>query len=116
MAILDLDYIEKDGLLYPNIETGCEGLNSALGKYGEMRLHYLHAHGPQMYLELLFSGKLPEHCASIDKAAFDRAEQIRADYLEKHPVPSEDAMERIRLSTQAQMVADEIVTEELIFV
>ena len=110
MAILELDYIEKDGLLYPNIETSCEELNNTLGKYGEVRLHYLHAHKPQMYLELLFSGKLAEHCASIDKAAFDRAEQIRADYLEKHPMPSEDAMERIRLSTQAQMVADEIVT------
>ena len=73
MAILDLDYIEKDGLLYPNIETGCEELNSTPGKYGEMRLHYLHAHRLQMYLALLFNGKLAEHCASIDKAAFDRA-------------------------------------------
>ena len=85
MAKIELDYIEKDGLLYPNIETGCEGLNNTLGKYGEMRLHYLHAHKPQMYLELLFSGKLAEHCASIDKAAFDRAELIRTDYLEKNP-------------------------------
>lgn len=40
------------------------------------------------------------------------AERICADYLKAHPMPEEDAMERI--STQAQTVADECVITKLI--
>ena len=67
-----------------------------------------------MYRELLLTGKLAAHCAKIDETAFDMPEWIRADYLKAHPMPEEDTMERIRLSTQAQMIADEIVTDQLI--
>lgn len=42
------------------------------------------------------------------------AERIRADYLKAHPMPEEDAMERIHISTQAQTVADECVITKLI--
>lgn len=66
MVIIDLEYIEIDGLLYPNIEIGgSEGLNT-LGKYGRLRLEYLHGFKQEMYRELLFSGKLAEHCATVD--------------------------------------------------
>lgn len=115
MAKIELNYFEKDGLLYPFVETGMEHLESELGKYGILCLRFLHEHKHEMYTELLFSGKLAEHCASIDKAAFEQAECIRADYLDKHPMPFENTMDRIRISTQAQMVADEIVIAELIY-
>lgn len=42
MAIMDLEYIEIDGLLHPTIEIeGSELLNN-LEKYGRLRLEYLH--------------------------------------------------------------------------
>lgn len=115
MAKIELNYIEKDGLLYPSIETGAEHLENELSKYGILRLRFLHEYRQEVYMALLFSGKLADHCASIDKSAFERAERIRTDYLEKHPMPFENMMERIRISTQAQMVADEIVMAELIY-
>ncbi len=87
-----------------------EHLESELGKYGILRLRFLHESKREMYTELL-----AKYCASIHKAAFEQAECIRADYLKKHPIPSEDAIERIRISTQAQMVADEVVNTELIY-
>lgn len=34
MAIMDLEYIEIDGLLYPNIEVGGSEVLNNLGKYG----------------------------------------------------------------------------------
>ena len=34
MAIMDLEYIEIDGLLYPNIEVEGSELLKNLGKYG----------------------------------------------------------------------------------
>lgn len=38
MAKIELGYIEIDGLLYPDIETGMENIESDLGKYGILRL------------------------------------------------------------------------------
>lgn len=61
------------------------------------------------------TGKLAEHCRAIDNTAFGRSEKIQAAWLETHPMPLEDALERIRLRTQAQAIADEIVLAELIY-
>lgn len=40
MAIMDLEYIEINGLLYPNIEIGGSEVLKNLGKYGRLRLEY----------------------------------------------------------------------------
>lgn len=37
------------------------------------------------------------------------AKRVRADYLKTHLMPEDDTLKRIRISTQAQMIADEIV-------
>lgn len=116
MAKIELDYIEIDGLLYPNIETGMEHIEGDLGKYGILRLRYLHEHKRSLYRELFLTGKLAQHCKAIDIAAFEQSEQIQAAWLETHLMPIEDTQERIRLRVQAQMIADEIVTTELIYV
>lgn len=115
MAKIELNYIEKDGLLYPSIETGMEHLESALGKYEILRLRYLYKHKRSLYRELFLTGKLAQHCKAVGKAAFEQSEQIQAAWLEVHPMPIEDTQERIRLRVQAQMIADEIVTTELIY-
>lgn len=116
MAKIKLDYIEIDGLCYPNIETGMESIENDLGKYGILRLRYLHEHKWSQYRELFLTGKLARHCNAVDKAAFEQSEQIQAAWLENHPMPLDDTLERIRLRTQAQMIADEIVTTELIYI
>lgn len=114
MARFEFEYTEIDGLLYPNIEIDGKSELDNLGKYGRLRLSYLHEQRPQMYRELLLTGKLAEHCAKIDKAAFEMVEHIRADYLRAHPMPEDDTLERIRISAQAQMIADEIVADQLV--
>lgn len=113
--MIDLDYIEIDGLLYPNIKTGMEELENDLTKYGILRLRYLYEHKREMYRQMLFTGKLAEHCRAIDKTAFKLSERIQADWIERHPMPLEDTMERIRLRKQALQIADEIVFAELIY-
>ncbi len=114
MAKFEFEYTKIDGLLYPNIELDGKAEFDNLEKYGRLRLNYLHEQKPGMYRELLLTGKLAKHCATIDKTAFNMAERIRADYLKAYPMPEEDTLERIRISTQAQMIADEIVTTRLI--
>lgn len=114
MARFEFEYTEIGGLLYPNIEIAGKADIDDLGKYGRLRLNYLHEQRPGMYRELLLTGKLAEHCTAIDKAAFEMAERIRADYLKAHPMPDEDTMERFHASTQALIIADEIVIDQLI--
>ena len=115
MAIMDLEYTEIKEVLYSNIVVENSDTLDNLGKYGCLRLEYLHGYKQEMYRALLFSGKLAEHCAEIDHSAFERAELIRADYLKQHPMPETDAMERIAISEQAQTIADEIIKAELIY-
>ncbi|MEG1428036.1 MAG: TnpV protein [Oscillospiraceae bacterium] len=55
---------EVDGFLYPNIDTGSQRLRN-LNKYSKMRLEYLRSIKPEMYRELLFAGKLVEHCEQL---------------------------------------------------
>lgn len=113
--MIELDYIEIDGLLYPNIALDDEELYSDLGKYGNLRLKYLHERKPEMYRELLFSGMLARHCADMEQSAFDMAERIRGQYLEQNPPPLEDTLARIQAFTQAQDIADECVLHDLIY-
>lgn len=35
---------------------------------------------------------------------------MRADYLKARSIPEEDTLEHIRISTQVQMIADEIIS------
>lgn len=113
--MIELQYVEKDGLLYPNIDTGFQRL-SELGKYGVKRLKYLHAQKPEMYRELLLTGKLAEHCEEIEAVAFEVSEQIQEDYIAGHPLPEEDFWMRVSIRMMAQMVADEVVSQKIIFV
>lgn len=93
-----------------------EIIESDLGKYGILRLRYLHKHKREMSRELLLRGKLAQHYKFIEKIAFEQSEQIQATWLENHPMPLEHMMERVRLRTQAQRIAYEIVMPELIYI
>uniref|UniRef100_UPI000ABC4EF9 TnpV protein n=1 Tax=Clostridium sp. NkU-1 TaxID=1095009 RepID=UPI000ABC4EF9 len=55
MAKFEFEYTEIDGLLYSNIEIDGKIEFDNLGKYGRLRLNYLHEQKPGMYRELLFS-------------------------------------------------------------
>lgn len=113
--MIELDYIEIDGLLYPNIALDDEELYSDLGKYGNLRLKYLHEQKPEMYRELLFSGELARHCADMEQSAFEMVERIRGRYLEQNQPPVENTMARVQAFTLAQDIADECVLHDLIY-
>ncbi|MFT3985417.1 MAG: hypothetical protein QM697_16050 [Lachnospiraceae bacterium] len=55
----------------------------------------------------------PNIGTGMDKTAFEISERIRSDYLKKHSMP-EDTMERIRISMQAQEIADEFILHDVI--
>lgn len=111
--LMELDYVEVDGLLYPRIEIDGKEMLDNLGKYGRMRLEYLRECRSGRYRELLVSGKLAGHCKSVDELGFEMAEQIWKQYFENHHVYDESFMERIRVYTAAQNVVNEIIVHTL---
>lgn len=113
--MIDLEYTEIDGLLYPNIQLDYDAAYNDLGKYGNLRLKYLHQQRSAQYRELLLTGKLAQHCADIEQSAFEMAERVRRRYIEQHPAPVE-GIERIQAFKQAQMIADEFVLMEMIYI
>lgn len=113
---MTFDYIEMDGLLYPNIALeNPEKLNS-LGKYGRLRLQYLKLQKPWLFRELVIIGQLAEHCEQMEEQANRLFECVQESYINRHPLPENDFWERLAIRTMAQMVADEVVCHELIYV
>lgn len=109
--LMEFDYVEVDGLLYPRIEVDGKDLIVDLGKYGRMRLEYL----PGMYRELLVSGKLARHCKSVDELGFEMAEVIWKKYLTANLVLGDDSFKWLQIHIMAQQVVDEIISKELLF-
>ena len=115
MALIELEYEERsDGLLYPIIDMGEDRINQ-LGKFGKARLACLHEKHFEYYRELLFTGKLVEHCEDFDNRGYGLSEKLQQEYLSKQDIPLDDTMERIKIFTQARDWADEIVLYELIY-
>ena len=111
---MTFDYVERGGLLFPCVEIDAPQKLADLGKYGLQRLNYLKIQKPSFFTELVRTGKLAEHCAEIEKAAFRLSEQIQDNYIAKHPLPEDDFWERVAIRMMAQMVADEVVCFQII--
>lgn len=74
---------EKDGLLYPMLETGsqqAEGLET-LGRYAKLAQEYLLEKEESRYSLLLRTGKLPELLKQIEAEAWELHDQIVEDYV-----------------------------------
>jgi hypothetical protein len=74
----------KVGIYYlPNLILPTEKEASPIGKYDEMRLHYLKAHRQVLYINLLTSGKLNEHLHDVDQYTTAQVDQIIASMAEQ---------------------------------
>lgn len=94
--------------------------NYHIGKYGHLRLSYLKEYKKGFYTELMLTGMLPDHLASIDKDA----NKIVSDIIKKL-AESEGIDENLKQSNQMEWVqvmnniknrAEEVVFNELIYV
>lgn len=111
--MIDLEYIEIDGLLYPNIDIE-ESRLKCLGRFGKARLEYLHSKHFEYYRELLIMGKLAEHCEGYDEKGYALLEQLQQTYIAKHPLPDDDFMETVRIRTQARDWAEEVIASQMV--
>ena len=85
-----------------------------------MRKAYLKQYCPDLYLALIASEKLREHCAEIDAAARSRMELIMPELAKSAGATEElkatDQMKWVGLMNACKAQAEEIVKHELIYV
>lgn len=90
-----------------------------LGKYGMLRLHFLQAHRPMLYNELLLSGKLVPHLHEIDMTCVQSLELLMPQMMESEGVDEElkarDQMEWVARMNNIKARIEELLLAELIY-
>ena len=119
-------YDQKNGLTYtlcgdyyfPDLNLS-DADKTPLGHYSRMRLNYLREHRPGLYTRLILSGKLYEHLTEIDRASWQRMEQIisrmsRAEGVDEM-LKATDQMSWVGQMNNIRQRAEETILQELIF-
>ena len=83
-------------------------------KYGMLRLHFLQAHHPVLYNELLLSGKLTPHLHEIDMTCIQRLELLMPQMMELEGV-NEELKARNQMEWVARMNSIKARMEEMLF-
>ncbi len=84
----EIEYIEIDGLLYPNLKVEpVKQLN--LTRFGRMRLNFLKEHHKIIYTNMLTNNTLNEHLQSIDDDANQLYDKLIDDYKKKRNITEE---------------------------
>ena len=94
--------------------------NYRIGKYGHVRLNYLKEYKRVFYTELMLTGKLSEHLASIDKSANKRVSDIVSKLAKAEGVDENlkqtNQMEWVQAMNNIKNRAEETVLNEIIYV
>ena len=110
---MKLTYHRNGDYLLPNLAVN-ENDQQPLGKYGMMRLHFLQAHRPVLYNELLLSGKLVPHLHEIDVTCIQSLELLMPQMMALEGV-NEELKVRNQMEWVARMNNIKARMEELLF-
>lgn len=109
-------YIEKDGLLYPNLSMEQEPEQITVGKYGLLWISYMKETYPDRYRHHIRMGQLHSRAAEVNEEAYEMLDSISEKYLKKHKlVNSNSMMEMWKLREQAKQIAEEEVYETVVY-
>ena len=101
-------------MVFPNAK-----LDKNIGKYGRLRLNYLKHNHMDIYTILLMDDKLNEHLLEVDREANEQVKRLVDDMSKKEKVTEKlkenNQMEWVKLMNNFKIIAEEIVTKELIF-
>ena len=110
---MKLTYYRNGDYLLPDLAVN-EIDQQPLGKYGMMRLHFLQAHRPVLYNELLLSGKLIPHLHEIDMTCIQYLELLMPQMMALEGV-NEELKARNQMEWVARMNNIKARIEELLF-
>ena len=114
---MNINYIPCGDHFIPDFAIALE--TESLGKYGRMRHTYLREHRPELYQDLVLSGRLRAHLLEIDQTCRERMERIICRMAE-----AEEVNEKLKASDQLGWIgrmnsirqqAEEIVLTELVY-
>lgn len=83
-----IEYIEINGLLYPNLKLSDKN-DILLSKFGRMKCKYLKEHRPILFTNLLISGELNDYLEKFDREMNKIYEQLIEQYKIKWNVTEE---------------------------
>lgn len=81
--------------------------------YAKMRETFLKQSKPEMYRAMKADGSLKEHLTSTGQQAMEMYEAIEAQMMAQSP-PEEPYPERVKRFEQIPVIAEEIVTRDLV--
>ncbi|WP_420863126.1 TnpV protein [Tissierella carlieri] len=110
--LVELEYQEKDGIMYPQIEVE----NMPLGKYGMIFHNYLKENHEKRFTWLMMNGDLMDICRHVEKEAKEKFNLLEKQLLEKDPIPNPmDTYESYRHRDMIRREAEEIVLKEIVY-
>ena len=110
---MKLTYYRNGDYLLPDLAVN-ETDQQPLGKYGMLRLHFLQAHRPVLYNELLLSGKLVPHLHEIDMTCIQSLELLMPQMMALEGV-DEELKARNQMEWVARMNSIKARMEERLF-
>lgn len=80
-----IKYVEKDGLLYPELKTVYQD-KIFLSKYRRMRKNFLKKHCPVLYQTLLYKGELNNYLIKFDEEINFLHDKLIEEYSRKRKI------------------------------
>lgn len=113
---LEIKYVEKDGILYPDIkllDTEAKQL-ADVGKYGRMWAQHLKDTYPIRYRELLRFDELHDKAFMVNELAYALLEDVEKEWINSHKHRRQSFWEMYQLRMQARLMAEEIVMVDVV--
>lgn len=84
---MTLEYREKDGLMYPELETAETTVQ--YGMYGRLRRNYLEQNRPADFMIKMLAGELEQHCLETDREAEELEQNLIRMMAERDGISEE---------------------------
>ena len=113
---LRIKYIEKDGLLYPNINMPEDVAIGNVGRYGLLWISYMKENHKNRFILLTRLGRLNTIAVEVDEEAYQMLDVITQKYIQKYlPKNRSCTMKIWKVREQARMDAEETIFKDIIY-
>lgn len=114
-----LDYTLVNDHYLPNLSAAAPAEQHPTGRWGRLHKRYLEEHHPARYNQLVLSGELGSHLATLDKQADEQLTLIIRQMQDTEGVTEalkvENQLEWVRRMNSIRNRAEEIILREIVF-
>ena len=111
-----MEYLEKDGLLYPQLAIAEPEDDKPLTKYGTIYKKYLKEEHPGRYAILTQNLELMAVCHRVEREANEYEDNLLSQLRKEHPAPkTDDFMETVQYNNWLYKTAEEMTLENVVY-